>query len=47
MMGGIRHFIWDTGRGLDHPEREYLAQASLIAGIGLTLFVWILAYLLR
>jgi succinate dehydrogenase / fumarate reductase cytochrome b subunit len=47
MMGGIRHFIWDTGRGLDHPEREYLAQASLIASIGLTLFVWILAYLLR
>ena len=47
MMGGIRHFIQDSGRGMDHPEREYLAQATLIGGIVLTILVWIIAYMVR
>ena len=47
MMGGIRHFIWDAGHGMDHPQREYLAQATLIGGIVLTILVWIVAYLVR
>ncbi|HWG06102.1 MAG TPA: succinate dehydrogenase, cytochrome b556 subunit [Beijerinckiaceae bacterium] len=47
LLGGIRHFIWDTGYGLDHPEREYLAQATLIGGIALTVVVWIIAFILR
>ncbi len=21
MLGGVRHLIWDVGRGLDHPQR--------------------------
>ena len=40
MLGGLRHFVWDMGRGLDHPEREYLALATLIGGLALTLLVW-------
>lgn len=47
LMGGIRHFIWDTGRGMDHPEREYLAQATLIGGFVLTAIVWVVAYMVR
>jgi succinate dehydrogenase / fumarate reductase cytochrome b subunit len=47
MLGGIRHFIWDTGRGMDHPEREYLAQATLIGGFVLTIVVWVVAYTVR
>jgi len=47
LFGGIRHFIWDTGRGMDHPEREYLAQATLIGGIVLTVVVWVVAYMVR
>ena len=47
MLGGIRHFIWDAGYGMDHPEREYLAQATLIGGIVLTVLVWIIAFFLR
>jgi succinate dehydrogenase / fumarate reductase cytochrome b subunit len=47
MLGGIRHFIWDAGYGMEHPEREYLAQATLIGGIVLTIIVWILALILR
>lgn len=47
MLGGIRHFIWDAGYGMDHPEREYLAQGTLIGGLVLTILVWIVAYMVR
>jgi succinate dehydrogenase / fumarate reductase cytochrome b subunit len=47
LLGGVRHFIWDTGRGMDHPEREYLAQATLIGGFVLTAVVWVIAYMVR
>ena len=46
-LGGIRHFIWDTGRGMGERERELLAWLSLIAGVVLTLIVWVIAYMLR
>ena len=45
LLGGIRHIIWDAGYGFTHPEREYLAQATLIGGIVLTLLAWIIAYI--
>ncbi len=41
LLGGVRHLIWDLGYGLDHPEREWLAWATLIGGIALTLLVWV------
>lgn len=47
MLGGIRHFIWDAGYGMDHPQREYLAQGTLIGGLVLTILVWIVAYMVR
>ena len=47
LLGGVRHFIWDTGYGMDHPQREYLAQATLGGGIVLTVLVWVLAFLVR
>lgn len=47
LLGGIRHAIWDAGYGIDHPWREYLAQATAIGGIALTVIVWALAYLTR
>ena len=28
MLGGIRHLIWDTGRGFGPIEREWLAAAN-------------------
>jgi succinate dehydrogenase / fumarate reductase cytochrome b subunit len=46
-LGGVRHFIWDTGWGLGERERELLARATLVGSLALTLLVWILAYLLR
>jgi len=47
MFGGVRHFIWDAGRGLDHPEREQLTQATAIGGFALTLGVWAVGYAVR
>ncbi len=36
MLGGLRHFVWEAGYGLEDPGREQLAQATLIGGIALT-----------
>lgn len=45
MLGGIRHLIWDTGRGFARAEREWLARVSLYGGLALTLALWVLVYL--
>jgi succinate dehydrogenase / fumarate reductase cytochrome b subunit len=47
MLGGIRHFIWDTGRGFSRPAIEWLAQATLLGGILITAMIWISAYVIR
>jgi succinate dehydrogenase / fumarate reductase, cytochrome b subunit len=47
MLGGIRHFIWDTGRGFGVNEREWLARATLIGSVALTILTWIVAYAVR
>jgi len=41
MLGGIRHLIWDTGRGFGPKEREWLAAANLIASITITIVLWL------
>jgi succinate dehydrogenase / fumarate reductase cytochrome b subunit len=45
MLGGVRHLIWDTIHGLEPPERELLALATLVGSISLTLIVWVVGYL--
>ena len=45
LLGGIRHFVWDMGYGMEHPEREYLALMSAIGGITLAAIVWIIRFL--
>lgn len=47
MLGGIRHLIWDTGRGLEPGEREMIAWATLVGSVTLTLLVWIVAFMMR
>jgi succinate dehydrogenase / fumarate reductase cytochrome b subunit len=44
MFGGIRHFIWDTGRGFDLKTVEVLARVTAILPLILTLAVWVAAY---
>jgi succinate dehydrogenase / fumarate reductase cytochrome b subunit len=45
MLGGIRHLIWDTGRGLGPGEREWLAAANLAGSIAITIVLWIVGLL--
>lgn len=42
MCGGIRHFVWDTGAGLERETRMKLAWASLFASLGLTVVAFII-----
>ena len=44
MLGGIRHLIWDTGHGFGPNEREWLARATLLGSITLTIMIWIVGY---
>ena len=43
-LGGVRHLIWDTGRGFGPSEREWLAVATLFGSITLTILVWVAGY---
>src|SRR5450631_2014139 len=45
MLGGIRHLIWDLGLGFEPAEREFLALATIVGSISLTLIVWVVGYL--
>jgi succinate dehydrogenase / fumarate reductase cytochrome b subunit len=47
MLGGIRHLIWDTGRGLDKASIEFFAWGTIIGSTVLVLLVWIAGYWLR
>jgi succinate dehydrogenase / fumarate reductase cytochrome b subunit len=47
LLGGIRHLIWDTGRGLNLPAAERLAQLTLVGSIVLTIGLWIVIFAMR
>ena len=40
MFGGLRHFVWDTGRGLSKETSTMFAQATLIASLVVTMVLW-------
>jgi succinate dehydrogenase cytochrome b subunit len=44
MLGGLRHFLWDVGKGFSESSRNGLAKLSLAGSILLTLLVWVIAY---
>jgi succinate dehydrogenase / fumarate reductase, cytochrome b subunit len=45
MLGGIRHLIWDTGRGFSKPDRDGLALATIVGSVILTVLLWIVGLL--
>ena len=47
MLGGVRHFIWDTGYGLAKSMMNTLARATLIGSITLTILTWIIGYAIK
>jgi succinate dehydrogenase / fumarate reductase cytochrome b subunit len=47
MVGGLRHFVWDMGRGYDPETRMSLAKYSIFVSAGLTVLVWAIALSVR
>jgi succinate dehydrogenase / fumarate reductase cytochrome b subunit len=47
MMGGIRHLIWDTGRGFDLATVDMLSWGSIILSAGLTVLLWIVGLIMK
>lgn len=47
MLGGLRHFLWDTGRGFELKTANTLGWASIIGSVSLTLIVWVIGYVLK
>jgi succinate dehydrogenase / fumarate reductase cytochrome b subunit len=43
-LGGLRHLLWDTGRGFDLRVVEWLARANLAGSIIVTVIVWVIGY---
>jgi succinate dehydrogenase / fumarate reductase cytochrome b subunit len=44
MLGGIRHLIWDTIHLLEPGERDWVARATLLGSVTLTILIWLLMY---
>jgi succinate dehydrogenase / fumarate reductase cytochrome b subunit len=40
MLGGIRHLIWDTGRGLQIWQVNVLSWLTIVGSVTLTLALW-------
>ena len=46
-LGGLRHLLWDTGRGFDLKMVEWMARANLAGSVVITLLLWIIGYGVR
>jgi succinate dehydrogenase / fumarate reductase, cytochrome b subunit len=44
LLGGLRHFIWDAGKGFELATVELLVWANLIGSIVLTALFWFYCY---
>ncbi len=40
MVGGLRHFVWDTAAMMEPGQRETMAWATIIGSVVLTLLIW-------
>lgn len=47
MFGGIRHLIWDTGRGFDLKTVDTMSWGSIVASGGVTLLLVIIAMIAK
>ncbi|WP_414592794.1 succinate dehydrogenase, cytochrome b556 subunit [Ancylobacter sp. G4_0304] len=47
LLGGLRHFVWDTGAGFGPEARELLAKLTIGGSITLTVLLWIVIFLVK
>jgi succinate dehydrogenase / fumarate reductase, cytochrome b subunit len=43
-LGGVRHFIWDVGKGFALKTVELMVRLHIVASIMLTILLWVIAY---
>jgi len=43
-VGGLRHLLWDTGRGFDLPLVELMAKATVGLSVVITILLWVIGY---
>ncbi|WP_428031768.1 succinate dehydrogenase, cytochrome b556 subunit [Ancylobacter sp.] len=46
-LGGVRHFVWDTGAGFGPQARELFAKLTIGGSIALTAVLWIVIWLVK
>jgi succinate dehydrogenase / fumarate reductase cytochrome b subunit len=47
MLGGMRHLLWDTGRGLQPRSVDVLCWLTIVASLALTAALWAVGISLR
>jgi succinate dehydrogenase / fumarate reductase cytochrome b subunit len=40
LLGGLRHFVWDTGTGLDIGSVDLLSWGTIVLSVLLTAGLW-------
>ena len=44
-LGGIRHFVWDTGAMMDKFTTTKMAYATGIGGLAVTVAIWVVGFI--
>jgi succinate dehydrogenase / fumarate reductase, cytochrome b subunit len=47
MLGGVRHLIWDTGRGLAPRSADIFGWLTILGSLSLTAALWVIGLSLR
>lgn len=47
MAGGLRHLMWDMGKGFDKHFTTRLANATWVFSIAATILIWVIGYMVR
>jgi succinate dehydrogenase / fumarate reductase cytochrome b subunit len=45
LANGIRHLVWDTGRGLEPKTADMSGWAAIVFAIVATVLIWVIAFL--
>ncbi len=47
MLGGLKHLMWDTGRGMEKEQTTKMAKFIFVLAPVLTLLIWFAGYAAR
>jgi succinate dehydrogenase / fumarate reductase cytochrome b subunit len=45
LANGIRHLVWDTGKGLEPKTAEATGWAAIVFGVVAAVLIWIIAFI--